>query len=221
VTAVEALKAATDDFKIEIGHIGFFKAVVSEVTRDPALTEEIRGLIERKNFAALGTLLDSVETGNRRGLEVLRRLPNLFGGQEVLEEAKRMAPNKEAAAILDAVGKILAELTRLGLSSYITLDFGMVHHINYYTGLIFRAISPGWAKVSCREGATTTLPPGSERTFRPPACHRRAGGAGSAGEKRKEEEVELRPDALIHYDDGFLKEPKGFPNVFRRRGGAA
>ena len=71
--------------KIELGHAGYFGAVLRNLNVKPAVKAEICHLIEQKNFAALGDLLDTLE--DCRETRVLRRLPRLFGGPEVLERS--------------------------------------------------------------------------------------------------------------------------------------
>ena len=70
------------DFRLEIGHIGFFQSLVEELEVGEEVRDEIRTLIETKNYAALSDLLDSLPKSG--AAEALRRLPRLFGGEEIL-----------------------------------------------------------------------------------------------------------------------------------------
>lgn len=48
------------DFRLEIGHVGFFQSLVAELEVGEEVRDEIRTLIEMKNYAALSDTLDSL-----------------------------------------------------------------------------------------------------------------------------------------------------------------
>ena len=60
-TAVESLSSCTPDFRLELGHAGFFRAIADGLPITADQREEIRSLIESKNYAALESLLDGLE----------------------------------------------------------------------------------------------------------------------------------------------------------------
>lgn len=76
------------DFRLEIGHVGFFQSLVEEVDVEEEVRDAIRTLIETKNYAALSDTLDSLPSNE--AVEALRRLPRLFGGEEILCEARSL-----------------------------------------------------------------------------------------------------------------------------------
>lgn len=91
--AAESLRLFCSDdengqFRIEIGHIGFFQALMEQLDVSQDIRDEIRELIESKNYAALSDVLAELPSG--RKVDALRRLPRLFGGQEVLAEASSL-----------------------------------------------------------------------------------------------------------------------------------
>lgn len=71
-----------EKFRLEIGHIGYFKELVAHLDVDERVREEIRLLISAKNYPALNDLLD--EVGDNHITNALKHLPRLFGGVEVL-----------------------------------------------------------------------------------------------------------------------------------------
>lgn len=89
-TAVEALNACkTTDFRLEIGHIGLFHSLISGLKIESEEREEIRRLIESKNYPALNDYLNGLE-GDAKTIEILKQLPSLFGGEEVFEKAANL-----------------------------------------------------------------------------------------------------------------------------------
>ena len=76
-------KTGADSFRIELGHAELYKALVAELGVDEIEAEEIRRLIENKSFAALVDAL--APYGDVPAARVLRAIPQLFGGREVLD----------------------------------------------------------------------------------------------------------------------------------------
>ncbi len=145
VTAIESfLSLGLEGFKIELGHIGYFKALARCAFDTEELADRARTLVERKDFAALSDLVDRHAIGDRRAIG---SLPTLFGGKEVLEEALSLAPNSEAKAVILHLTEVYDLLCSLGYEEYLSIDLGLVHAIDYYTGLVFRGYLKGLGDV--------------------------------------------------------------------------
>ena len=94
-TAVDALREFGLEFSIELGHIGIFRELVSRLDADDHTKSKIRKLIETKNFPALNDLLDSL--GNNSVTTALKKLPALFGGDEVFERQRNLCPMRKSS----------------------------------------------------------------------------------------------------------------------------
>lgn len=141
-TAVEALnRCGAPDFCIEISHAGIFSALVNKLNVDDETREDLIQLIESKNYAALNDLLDKI--GDTAETKAIRRLPRLFGGVEVLDEAEKLISIPEACAALQYLRKIYRCLDGLELKDKIRIDLGQVLRSNYYTGVVFRGYIEG------------------------------------------------------------------------------
>ena len=138
--AAETL-ATTGMYRIELGHAGFFRKLAESLGADEAFVEELRGLVNRKNFASLPDVLS--EYRDKPGFRALCRLPQLFGGEEVLDEALELADGCAGTEELDALRRIYRELQAAGFGPSVMLDLGLVHQWNYYTGVVFRGYVEG------------------------------------------------------------------------------
>lgn len=135
--AVESLAGFDkDNFRFEIGHIGYFKELVSKLGVDENVKEDIRMLISTKNYPALNDLLD--EIGDNQVTAALKHLPALFGGIEVLDKAAELYKDEKISGILDNVREVYTRLSSLGYEGKISVDLGIVSHTDYYTGLVFK-----------------------------------------------------------------------------------
>lgn len=137
--AVDALRSCgVARFHVELGHAGFFRALAARMDMDGETVEQMRQLIEGKNFAALNDLLEPYQ--GRSAYAALKRLSRLFGGVEVLDEAEALAGEHET---LEYLRSLWTELEAAGYGNYLRFDLGLVHQIDYYTGVVFRGYVEG------------------------------------------------------------------------------
>ncbi len=130
-----------NSYKIEIGNAAFFNSILNEMEVESDTKKQICKLIEGKNYGALGDLLDKL--GDTEETRIIRKLPRLFGGIEVIKEAKKLYNNKAASKALDYLSEVYSALCEAGLSDFIMLDLGLVNRSNYYTGVIFHGYAEG------------------------------------------------------------------------------
>ena len=135
--AVEALSGFdSENFRLEIGHIGYFKTLMDKLDVDSDVKEDIRTLISTKNYPVLNDLLDDI--GDTKVVNALKQLPRLFGGVDVLDRAAALYTDDKISDILDNLREVFNSLSSLGYEGKISLDLGIVSHIDYYTGIVFR-----------------------------------------------------------------------------------
>lgn len=137
VTAIEALQKCVPNFRLEIGHAGFFRALAAQLPVTDDVREDIRRSIEAKNYPALDTILDAL--GDDPSVDAMRRLPRLFGGEEVLEEAQSLCIGEQSFETLAYLRELYDSLQKLGLGDCIMIDLGLVQRNDYYTNVVFSA----------------------------------------------------------------------------------
>lgn len=142
-SAIEVLSSfESENFRFELGDIGFFRELVNKLDTDVETKEEIRSLIEVKNYPALNDLLDSI--GNNEITNVLKQLPRLFGGEEVFDKAAKLYNDDKLNTVLENLHGIYNSLKELGYSDKITIDLGIVNKMDYYTGVIMKGYLQGY-----------------------------------------------------------------------------
>lgn len=141
-TAVDSISAFGMEFSLEIGHIGVFRALVDKLEADDKDKDYIRKLIQSKNFPALNDFLDTF--GNTPVTAALKKLPALFGGEEVFDKAEELIPDENVKYILDELRDIYRNAAELcNGDGNITVDLGLVNKTDYYTGLIIKGYLKG------------------------------------------------------------------------------
>lgn len=139
--AIRTLKnIGLKDFKIDIGHVGFFKGIISNLNLEEQDIDLIRSSIDGKNMLELENILDKLPI-DKKSREKLKKLPELFGDKKILDIAMSMSENEEQKASIENLVKVYEMLTSLGLEKYISIDLGMLHDIGYYSGIVFRGLT--------------------------------------------------------------------------------
>ncbi len=136
------LESGLTDFQIDIGHVGFFKALAENSDMDDDVVEELKNLIEEKNYFGVETLLEQQHLPDETS-RVLLKLPELFGSHDVLNRARDLTADKDALYALDCIERLYELISGYGLEKYITIDLGMLTEYDYYTGIIFRGYTYG------------------------------------------------------------------------------
>lgn len=143
--AVETLSVCCKDgFSLEIGDVGFFKEIMDRLETEDNTKEEIRSLIETKNYPALNDALDKI--GENKVTTALKQLPRLFGGEEVFEKALKLFSDEKTDAILSDLKQLYIEVKKLAKNGNITVDLGMVNRTDYYTGVIIKGYLAGYGE---------------------------------------------------------------------------
>ena len=142
-TAINALKAAgLNDFQIDIGQIEFFKGLMEETGLPEQDVEQMRILIDRKDFIGIEEIVNRCNIPSDLK-ELILDLPRLFGNIDVIDKVKKVVKGKKALDSLNYLRNILEVLKDYGLGEYVFIDLGMVQSLNYYTGIIFRGFTHG------------------------------------------------------------------------------
>ena len=140
--AIDALEACgVADYHIEIGHVGYFSALLEGLGASEDVQNALRQLVEKKDFVAYRAMLRAylqTEAG-----KALWDLPRMFGGPQVLEQARKHSGNEGAQNAISYLEEIYGVLSKAGLSDHVQFDLGLIQNIEYYTGMIFRGFVQG------------------------------------------------------------------------------
>jgi ATP phosphoribosyltransferase regulatory subunit len=140
--AVEAFqRLGIGDFQINLGSVDFFGGIVDRIELPEGQMTELKQVLNLKDQSGLELLLKRLSLEERRK-EILRAIPRLTGGREVLREARSLIKNQRSVQALDHLEEILTVFEKLGLARHLTIDLGEVQGFDYYTGILFRAYVP-------------------------------------------------------------------------------
>ncbi|PAB59707.1 ATP phosphoribosyltransferase regulatory subunit [Anaeromicrobium sediminis] len=140
VTSINALKElGFSEFKIEIGHSGFYRAITRKLNLNKEKEKELKELVENKNSLGIKNFLKDIHMNlGDKHVNLLTKLPNLFGNMDIIDEVESLIEDKDGKDALEEIKNIYGLVDSLGLSKYLSIDLGMIQDISYYTGLVLK-----------------------------------------------------------------------------------
>ena len=212
-TAVEAIECCTSaDFKLEIGHAGFFKDLCNNLNVDDETISAIYDCVESRNFVSLNKILDKI--GENSVTDCIRNLPRYFGGLDIIEKAKQIGIGNES---LEYLKELYVQLEKMGLSDKIIIDLSLVNRTNYYTGIIFKGYLDG-SGISVVSGGRYDLLAGEFGKDMPSTGFGiETGALASVMMTRNEVEEELMPQIIVWGDENYVTNALEYSKTLRSK----
>ena len=150
--AISIMKeAGLKDFQVCLGQVEFINGLMQQCCILPKQQEQIKKAIEERNLVALNDIVDATELPEA-AKAMVKQLPLLHGGRNVLDKAYNMAMNEQSRRALDNLAEIYDLLKAYDVADYITFDLGVIRDFSYYTGMVFEAYTPGLGYPLCGGG---------------------------------------------------------------------
>jgi ATP phosphoribosyltransferase regulatory subunit len=142
----DALKlAGMKDVRLDVGHVAVFRSIVRAANVGAELEGQLFEALQKKDLPAIRELSGQLDpkTG-----DALQRLPELYGGAEVLDEAQAKLPK------LPELRKALATLRSLAKACPVPVSFDLaeLRGYHYHSGVVFDAYCKGVAGPVARGG---------------------------------------------------------------------
>lgn len=134
------------NFKIEIGHAGFFKELIKQAEFSRQETEQLQALIQSKNTTDIETFLAgfSLEEELKKAIKTL---PYLHGNPAyVTGQAETIVRNKTMQALLQNLREVYEVLEAYEAGDAAVFNLGLINNMNYYTGVIFQGFVENFGK---------------------------------------------------------------------------
>jgi len=131
--------------RIDIGHVAVFRAIVRHAEAAPELEGQLFEALQRKDVPALRELARRLPARTR---EALLLLPELYGGAEVLGQARKRLPK------IGALEKAIRTLEALAKACPIPASFDLaeLRGYHYHSGVVFDAYCDGVSGAVARGG---------------------------------------------------------------------
>ncbi len=148
--------AGLKEFQVSCGNNDYFRALAEESGLAEDEIEAVRQLTSNKNFFGVSELMEGMRAPDRIR-EAFVKMPQLFGGEEVLAEAEKYAASDGMHRAIGRLSTISGLMAKHGYAQYLTYDFGLLSKYHYYTGMIFSAYTYGTGDAVAKGGRYDTL----------------------------------------------------------------
>ncbi len=126
------------DIKIEIGNEAFFSLLVKDLAVSKSELNQLKELIQSKNVAELTPYLETLPIDESVS-EVIQLLPLLYGNpDEVFAKVEEVNFSIETEMVIKHIKKVVSLLKIYELGKHLTIDLGLINHMDYYSGIIFQ-----------------------------------------------------------------------------------
>ncbi len=156
--AIETIAGAgLKKFQVDIGQVAYFMGLVKQAELDDKQIDILREYINDKDFVAIETFVDTLQMSESLK-KIFLDMPTKFGSISVVEEAlKDSNLNQQSKDALENLKQVYHILQEYGLEEYVSVDLGMVPHLDYYTGIIFKGFTYGVGFPICSGGRYDNL----------------------------------------------------------------
>lgn len=145
--AIEALSSiGLKNFKIDIGDVGFLRAVLDKLQIGEAQKGIIKETIAIKDTSGLEGVLSGLAGITAEDRQLLLNLTTFYGEEEVIEKAASFTKDPAGRRALDYLKRVVDIIAKKGLKDSVTIDLGEVRGFDYYTGIIFEGFASGIGK---------------------------------------------------------------------------
>ena len=131
--------------RLDVGHVAVFRSIVHAGKVDGETEAGLFEALQRKDLPGIKTLSKKLDARTR---EALLLLPELYGGEEILDAAEKKLPN------IDSLKKALKTLRALAKACPVPVSFDLaeLRGYHYHSGVVFDAYCDGVSGAVARGG---------------------------------------------------------------------
>lgn len=145
------LRSGLTEFTVCLGQVEFLNGILNQYRLSEQEQDELKEAMERRNLVELNQLVDGLSLPEN-AKQVLKNLPLLNGGEELLKHAYDLALNEQSRRALDNLAEIYRLLKAYKVEKYVRFDLGIIRDFSYYTGMVFEVYAPGLGYPLCGGG---------------------------------------------------------------------
>ena len=133
------------------GQVEFINGIMEEFSLNEEEQQKIKTALERHDLVGLANIADGLDI-SAGGKALLKEIPLLHGGKDIIAKAKAAVNNKRSLAALDNLLAIYDLLEIYGVTDHVQFDLDVIRDFDYYTGMVFEIYTPGLGCPICGGG---------------------------------------------------------------------
>lgn len=141
--AAESLRLCSEEYVLEISHLGMLGAFVDAIASDEKMREELLQCAVEKNLHGISRICADYGKAENAG-EPLRQLLSLYGSpRSVMPKIRRLAEENGAAEYAEELAQAAASFAGKEAEDKIRIDFSASGDVKYYNGIAFKGFISG------------------------------------------------------------------------------
>jgi len=141
--ASKSLGCITEDYALDISHLGLVSSVMNELGVSKSAEKEILVALGEKNVQAV-EIICKRENADFSATETLIQLATVYGrASVVLEKLKKLCLSDTAKESLKQLENLFSQLVKVIPEEKLNLDFSVINDMNYYNGIVFKGFVSG------------------------------------------------------------------------------
>ena len=141
--AVESLQAISQNFVLDISHIGILAAVLDEIALDERFNREVMRLLGEKNLHETKALCVSYGVAPSL-IEKLLAIVKSYGAmRSVLKQLAPLCKTGASKTAYEELSTLCSLIEKSGFGDKVRFDFSVINDMKYYNGIVFKGFIDG------------------------------------------------------------------------------
>ena len=200
--AAESLAGISEDYILDISHMGIVAETIEATGVSGAGKKEIFKCIAEKNLHQIANICKNEGVEQSLADKLIAIVSCCGKAETAIAELEAVVKGSEEMAALVQLKNIVSTLKAGGYADKIRIDFSVIHDINYYNGIVFKGFI---------NGIPTGILSGGQYDLLMKKMKKNTGAIGFAVyldmlERLQEEEEKFDVDTVILYDSDTTTE---------------
>ncbi len=142
VMAAESLSLISEDFVLEISHLGLLSSLLDNICKNTTFTQEAIKYLSDKNPHDLSRICDANNVSEELK-NILLEFVSIYGNRDSVLQKLNDLSKYIATDAVNTLKTLSAMLDNLSFGGKIKFDFSAVSDMNYYNGIVFKGYIAG------------------------------------------------------------------------------
>ncbi len=134
--AAESLKNISEDFVLDISHLGILSSVIESLGVSSSAAKKLTQAAGEKNIPAIGAICQAEGVN----ADSLKKLVSTYGS---LEKVSPVLDELDCKKETEQLKTIVSAIEKSGLKGKVRIDFSVINDMNYYNGFVFKGFVNG------------------------------------------------------------------------------
>ena len=142
--AAESMESISDDYVLEISHLGLIKAMTEDLSE--SVRSEVMDLMGEKNRDGLRSLMERGSLAEDAYLRIDAVMSTAGRPDDVIPVLRKTLSGKNAEEALGELEMVTGTLEGKGIRGKVIVDLSIMSNMQYYSGIIFKGYAAGLPK---------------------------------------------------------------------------